>query len=147
MISKIFGWVFAPKPKDEPNTHPLVVHAQCELTLAGLFDEDSDYGGNVGEVVLDLVKTISGRGLSGSGHCMVMEIFNQVGNFKTLTLISDDPDEWMRVNPYDEEEGLWQNRRQSSVFSTDGGKTYYDIDEPWIGSEQPVHKSKDHARG
>lgn len=129
----------------QPNENPLVIHAQRELTLAGLFDEDADYGPGVGDAVLELVKVLASQGHSGGSHHVTMAAFNEVANFRTLTPVTNDPDEWMRVNPDEETVGIWQNRRQGSIFSNDGGKTYYDLDERMTGEEQPVHNSKEHT--
>ena len=43
----------------------LVTYARDELQRAGLFDEDSDYGGMLGEGALELVKLFSTQGHSG----------------------------------------------------------------------------------
>lgn len=122
----------------------LLKHARAELTRAGLLSADADYDGQVGATVLRMIEAFSGYGHSGGSAAMTLEIFNRVARFQTLGPITDDPDEWMRVNPGDEEVGVWQNRRQGSLFSNDGGKTYYDIDEPMFSDEQPVHKSEEH---
>ena len=103
----------------------LVRHAEYELRRAGLYDKDSDYGGMIAEAVMKMVKAMAAEGHSGMSHSLTMEVFNRVANFKTLTPLTNDPEEWMDVSGY----GDWQNRRQSSCFSTDGGKSYYDIDD------------------
>jgi hypothetical protein len=117
----------------------LVKHAEAELRRAGLFDKDSDYGGMLGEAVMALVRTHSEQGHSGQSHAMTVAIFNRVVNFKTLRPISSDPSEWVSVcDPSAQEPtGLWQNNRQSSCFSRDGGKTWYDIDAPTPGAVAP----------
>jgi hypothetical protein len=107
----------------------LVEHAKRELEFAGLFSKDSDYEGMLGEAVLELVEKFAQQGHSGFSAGMTLRIFNQVARFKPLGPVTDNPDEWMEVG---EDKGLGtcrQNRRQSSCFSYDGGKTYYDIDE------------------
>lgn len=103
----------------------LVEHAKREMKLAGLYDEDSMYGGMIPEAVLELVESHAKQGHSGGSHAMVISIFNRVANFKTLTELTSNPDEWYEVTP-----GTWQNKRQSSTFSIDGGRTWYDIDDP-----------------
>lgn len=101
----------------------LVEHAEREMKLAGLYDADADYGGMIPEAVMKLVKVHSEEGHSGGSHGLVLQIFNRVANFKTLTPVTNDPAEWFEVG-----NGTWQNNRQSSCFSEDGGKTYNDID-------------------
>ena len=41
--------------------------------------------------------------------------------------LTDDPDEWQYHDEtvWGAKGGIWQNRRDPSAFSTDGGKTYY----------------------
>lgn len=101
----------------------LVKHAEFEMKKAGLYGQDSDYGGMLPEAVMALVKAHSEQGHSGGSHAVTLGIFNRVINFKTLTPLTSNPDEWMEVAP-----GMWQSFRQSSCFSKDGGKTWYDID-------------------
>jgi hypothetical protein len=103
----------------------LVEHARNEMQRAGLFDADADYDGMIGTAVLELVKKFAEQGHSGFSAQVTLEVFDKVARFKTLTPITSNADEWMEVG-----NGNWQNRRQSSVFSKDGGQTWYDIDEP-----------------
>lgn len=110
----------------------LIRHAEAELKRAGLFDKTSDYGGLIAEAVMKLVRVHAEAGHSGASHAITLDVFTRVANFKTLTPITTDPTEWQQVCDANELEptGLWQNRRQSSLFSRDGGKTWYDIDTP-----------------
>jgi hypothetical protein len=100
----------------------LVEYAEEEMRRAGLYDKDSDYGGMIPEAVMKLVKVHAEEGHSGGSHELVMAIFKRVINFKPLTPITDDPSEWTEVS-----ENLWQCRRDPSLFSSDAGKSYYDI--------------------
>jgi hypothetical protein len=105
-------------------------HAEAELRLAGLYDKDSDYGGAIAEAVLRLVRTHAAEGHSGGSHALTLSVFNKVINFKTLTPLTSNPAEWMRVDPEQYQPGTWQNLRNASVFSRDGGASWYDIDAP-----------------
>lgn len=107
----------------------LVDYAERELKLAGLYDEDADYGGLLPEAVMALVKVHSEQGHSGGSHYQTLAIFNRVINYKPLTPISSNPEEWMEVGK-DSRGNCYQSRRIPSVFSYDGGKTWYDIDKP-----------------
>lgn len=106
-------------------------HAEEEMRRAGLYDADADYGGMIPEAVMKMIRAHSSEGHSGGSHGMTMAIFNRVVNFKPLTPLTDDPNEWTQVSPDMSPPGetVWQSRRSSSCFSNDGGKTYYDIDE------------------
>lgn len=110
----------------------LVRHAEQELRFAGLYGKDSDYDGMIAEAVMKLVKVHAEEGHSGMSHSLTLEVFNRVVRFKTLTPITNLNDEWMKVGKDMMPEGAktcWQNKRTSSLFSHDGGKTYYDLDE------------------
>lgn len=97
----------------------LVSFAKDELKQAGLFDADSDYDGELGKSVLELVETFAKQGHSGGSAAMAMSIFAIVGAFKPLTPLSGADDEWTEVA---EENGkpLYQNKRCPTVFKTDG---------------------------
>jgi len=109
----------------------LLVHAKRELELAGLFDKDSDYEGMLGESTMRLIKTFSEEGHSGFSAGMAIHIFHKLANFENLTPITDSKEDWMDVSEYGggDKNKMWQCRRNSSLFSTDGGKTYYDVND------------------
>jgi len=102
-------------------------HTIRELELAGLFDKDSDYDGMIGAAVIDLIKVFAEQGHSGMSASIVRELFYKLSNFENLTEITNNTNEW-----YDVSEmfgyNLWQNKRNSALFSVDGGKTYYHVD-------------------
>ena len=99
-------------------------HAEYELRRAGLFDKDSDYGGMLGESTMKLIKCFAEEGHSGFSAHMQVDIFRRLASFKTLTPLTDSPEEWVEVS-----EKVWQNKRSSDCFSSDGGKTYYSVDD------------------
>jgi len=109
----------------------LVKHAEEEMRRAGLFDADSDYNGMVAGAVMKLVEVHAKEGHSGMSHALTLDVFNRVVNFKTLTPITNDPEEWVNVSEYGGpgDKPVWQNRRDSVWFSNDGGKTGYSIDD------------------
>lgn len=112
-------------------TENLSSHAEYELKKAGLFDEDSDYGGMIGEAVLELIQIMSKQGHSGFSAQWVRELFNKLSNYETLTPITENSDEWTDVAEYEcgeEKETLWQSKRNPAIFSKDGGKTWYHVD-------------------
>ena len=107
----------------------MVEFAERELRAAGLFDSDSDYDGAIGPAVLELVNVLSKQEHSGFSHSLVMSVLNRVANFKPLSPLTNDPDEWMLVGPGAGDKDMWQSNRNSEAFSEDGGKTYYLLDE------------------
>ncbi len=102
----------------------LIEHARHELTRAGLFDADADYGGAHAKAVMDLIETFAGQGHSGMSAAITLRLFSDLAQFKPIGPITSDPGEWTEVA-----DGMWQNRRRSSSFSRDGGTTWYDIDD------------------
>lgn len=99
----------------------LVEFARSELEIAGLFKEDSDYGGMLGHAVLKMVEQFAGEGHSGFSAGMAISIFQKVARYEPLTPLTGADDEWNEVGP-----GLFQNRRCSRVFKENGKA--YDID-------------------
>lgn len=106
----------------------LVKHAQKELELAGLFDEDSDYDGALGKSVIELIRLFASQGHSGVSAGETIKLFNDLANFGVLTPIGSTKDEWMELVAHNGGVSLYQNKRRLTTFSRDGGKTWYDID-------------------
>lgn len=105
----------------------LVKHTKRELAISGAGD---DYDGLIGDWVLELIQVFSKQGHSGGSAHIVTGLFNQLAQFKPLGPITNNPDEWGEVPahigpPFDIP--TWQNVRDSSCFSNDGGKTYWDL--------------------
>jgi len=109
----------------------LVEHTKDELERAGLFDEDSDYGGMLADSVLAIMKVFAKQGHSGFSAQMCRELFHRLSNFETLTPITSDPEEWQDISEIagGEKGQMWQNKRNPAIFSDDGGKTWYDVNE------------------
>ena len=104
----------------------LVEYAESELRRAGLFDTDSDYDGAIGPAVLELVSKFAAQGHSGFSAGLTLSIFDKLARFKPLTEITSNPDEWMEVSGPPNR--MWQSKRSPTLFSKDGGKTWYDLD-------------------
>lgn len=105
----------------------LVDHAEYELASAGLFNVDADYDGEIGLAVIALIRLLAAQRHSGHGAAMTIDLFTKLASFKPLTPLTSNPDEWIDRT---EESGepMWQSKRSPSVFSRDGGKTWYDLD-------------------
>lgn len=95
--------------------------AREELRRAGLFDKDSDYGGMMGDAVMDLVELFAAQDHSGFSASMAIQLFSLVASHKPLTPLTGDNDEWNEVG-----DNTWQNRRCPTVFKTAEGA--YNID-------------------
>lgn len=99
--------------------------AKDEIKRAGLFDADSDYGGAIGEALMEHVELFSKQGHSGGSAWVTRAALARLLAYQPLTPIASDPSEWCEVSS-----GMWQSARCPSKFSNDGGKTWYDIDKP-----------------
>jgi len=109
----------------------LVDHSRRELKLAGLFDKDSDYDGMLGDAVMELMEVFAKQGHSGFSAALTRELFSKLADWKNLTELTDNTDEWNDVSEMGggTEKPLWQSGRSPDCFSLDGGKTYYSIDD------------------
>ena len=120
----------------------LVDHATRELALSGV--DDDIYGDMTSKAVLELVEVFAKQGHSGMSGSLVLSLFNEVVNFKNLTPLTDAADEWV-----DHGNDLWQNKRNSEAFSSDGGKSYrLNSEYHWEGEDDnrtrvdgPLHTS------
>lgn len=106
----------------------LYTHAKIELELSGLLDEDADYAGQLGVDILEIMELISRQGHSGGSIHQLVHILPRLMLFKPLTPLTDDPEEWLKLDKDVCGEVIWQNKRCPSVFSKDGGKTWVDMD-------------------
>lgn len=107
----------------------LVRHARKELESAGWFDEDSDYDGEVGPAVLNMVKQFTKNGHSGYSANLCLDLFRRVASYKLLSPINNPMDENEFIDHTDISNRLcYQSTRLNSLFSMDGGKRWYDID-------------------
>ena len=111
----------------------LTSHAEYELRKAGMYDGgeeiDGKYNSMVADAVLGLIKQFAEQGHSGFSASMVIAIFGKLAKFEPLTPISSDPEEWCDVAEECDGNKLWQNKRSPVHFSTDGGKTWYNVDD------------------
>jgi hypothetical protein len=115
-IDKALAW----HPDTKGN---LVSYAETELRLAGLYDDGADYGkGNLANAVMRLVKINCLEGHSGLSHRIAMSLFERVANYRPLTPLTGNDDEWMET--FVDATSL-QNKRYSSIFKEiKTGKTY-----------------------
>ena len=111
----------------------LLEHAKNELKIAGydiespekeVFETDKDYGNACAKNAYKMLEVFSNADHSGFSAQMTLQLFNRLAQFKCLTKLTNNPGEWIDLG-----NGSYQNKRQSSCFSDDNLKTYYDIDE------------------
>ncbi len=101
----------------------LIKHAKRELELAGLFDKDSDYGGMLGDAVVELMAVFSKQGHSGHSAGIVSNLFDKLSRYKNITPLNFKDEEWNETG-----EASYQNNRRSSVFKDGKDGLPYFID-------------------
>jgi hypothetical protein len=115
------------EPTTETRMSNLMLHAERELKLAGMYDADADYGGGaIAGEVLKLMAVFAEGEHSGGSAALTLELFTKLARFEPLTPITSNPDDWMDVSGASGQP-MWQSRRAPSVFSKDGGRTWYDL--------------------
>ena len=72
--------------------------AKLELQLAGWFDEDSDYEGEVGHAVMELMEVFTKQGHSGYSAPLVAGLFKKLVDYEPLTGITGKDEEWGDVS-------------------------------------------------
>jgi hypothetical protein len=94
----------------------MVEHARREL---GLIGEDPD----VVEYMVGVIEKFAEFGHSGGSASIMIPRLCKLLSQEALAPLTSDPDEW---EDRTEISGtpLWQNKRDSRAFSTDGGKTW-----------------------
>jgi hypothetical protein len=119
----------------------LVEHAQRELRACGQFDEDPAYA----QSIVAAVAAFASYGHSGGSAFVGIEQLTALLRFEPLSPLTDDPEEWCDVA---DQSGyrLFQSRRNPQAFSTDGGKSYYLLDERdklgCSNDDAPRHETK-----
>jgi hypothetical protein len=114
-------------------TSRLVTHANHELNLIGYgplpIDMEArsvDINDLMRKNIIDLVTMFAGQQHSGASSDYLVQTLNELLQFKTLTPISRKASEWAYIpEAIAGDKITWQNRRNSAALSSDGGKTYY----------------------
>lgn len=99
-----------------------------KLNEQGMLDEEGkDW--NVGNAVMNIARDIDSLTEQEKNRVLKMVInFYGDGN----VTITNNPENWSEIT-----DGLWQSISDPTMFSTDGGKTYYSCNDP----EHKIHTS------
>ena len=126
----------------KPETSNLVIHANRELDLAGFppvtraeirakgeINSDEDWDREIRKSVMKIIQSFAKDRHSGTSAGQVIGIVHQLLQFKPLSPLTNDPNEWQKIaEDMAGQNDLWQNRRNGAAFSHDGGKTFYIVD-------------------
>jgi hypothetical protein len=100
----------------------IVQHAIDELTAYGKTQDEITRFAAV-------IQAFSDLGYSGVAEEEAATIISALLFSRPLTPVTNDPAEWVLLPGSDSDGGgIWQNKRDPSLFSTDGGQTYYSIE-------------------
>lgn len=117
-----------------------MAHAKNELRLLG---EDRD----TTEGLLKVVQAFADMGHSGGSAFIAIDMLERLLRFENLTPITSGPWEWQHHTAvvWNGKNGIWQNRRNSRLFSEDGGVTYWSVDdEPDENGRRKMYESEPH---
>ena len=110
-------------------------HARHELIAIG---EDPE----TIEGYLNVIQAFADMGHSGGSASVAIPVINELLQYKNLSPLTDDPEEWMHIAEEIGGENCWQSRRRPEAFSQDGGKTYYLLSEGAnANNPAPLHDS------
>jgi len=79
------------------------------------------------------------RHSGGSAGIAIHQLYDLL-QFKTLSPLTNDPDEWFNTAEMSGHD-LWQSTRDPACFSNDGGKTYYDVSDSTRTTHHTVEKT------
>jgi hypothetical protein len=103
----------------------LVKHAEKELDLLGMTGGD-EYEYAMRKHILHMIKEFADEGHSGFSAPYAIKILTKLMDFKPLTPLTGEDDEWTDVSSYGDGTTMhWQNNRHSSVFKDADGSCYY----------------------
>jgi hypothetical protein len=116
----------------------LVQHARRELKLLG---EDDD----VIAWYVRVIREYASFGHSGGSHMAIMPSLTRLLNFQPLTALTNNPEEWIYhgEDVWGQTGGIWQNKRDSRMFSNNAGLSYTCVDDPKdVDGDRPIYLSK-----
>ena len=108
----------------------MIDYAESELRKAGFFDKDSDYNGMIGSAVLKMIKQFAKERHSGWSAVLCLYLFERLAQFKPIRPIENPMinSEYVDQTKANGGKLMYQGTRLSTLFSEDGGKTWYDIE-------------------
>lgn len=109
-----------------PTPEQIYNHAVRELELSGMTVEKADpLTKNISATILGMIEALKQLEDPDKTMNAAVGIFLVLSKMKILGGITDDPAEWEGKTDFEKGIRRWQNVRDPSIFSDDGGKTFY----------------------
>lgn len=106
--------------KDD-NQSNLIDHAKRELIATGWYRDDIAWA----NTLIAAVSEFTHYGHSGGSAPFAVGMLQELLMFRPLGELTSNPEEWQVMG-----HSCWQNRRDGRMLSYDGGKTWYNVDDP-----------------
>ena len=123
----------------------LLKHAERELTLIG-YDGKDEYNNMAKAAIMELLTTFANQGHSGFSANYIVNLFNKLAKYETLSPLKGNDDEWNDVSDMSgDRKTLFQNNRDGRVFKNDDGAFFTEAI-IWTESGESSYTNKDSNR-
>ena len=123
----------------------LLKHADRELKFIG-YDGKDEYNNMAKAAIMELLTTFANQGHSGFSANYIVNLFNKLAKYETLSPLTGNDDEWNDVSDMSgDRKTLFQNNRDGRVFKNDDGAFFTEAI-IWTESGESSYTNKDSNR-
>ena len=123
----------------------LLKHAERELKFIG-YDGIDEYNNMAKAAIMELLTTFANQGHSGFSANYIVNLFNKLAKYETLSPLTGNDDEWNDVSDMSgDRKTLFQNNRDGRVFKNDDGAFFTEAI-IWTESGESSYTNKDSNR-
>ena len=123
----------------------LLKHAERELKFIG-YDGKDEYNNMAKAAIMELLTTFANQGHSGFSANYIVNLFNKLAKYETLSPLKGNDDEWGDVSDMSgDRKTLFQNNRDGRVFKNDDGAFFTEAI-IWTESGESSYTNKDSNR-
>ena len=123
----------------------LLKHAERELKFIG-YDGKDEYNNMAKAAIMELLTTFANQGHSGFSANYIVNLFNKLAKYETLSPLTGNDDEWGNVSDMSgDRKTLFQNNRDGRVFKNDDGAFFTEAI-IWTESGESSYTNKDSNR-
>ena len=120
----------------------LLKHAERELKFIG-YDGKDEYNNMAKAAIMELLTTFANQGHSGFSANYIVNLFNKLAKYETLSPLTGNDDEWNDVSDMSgDRKTLFQNNRDGRVFKNDDGAFFTEAI-IWTESGESSYTNKD----